>query len=225
MDINSEIIKPQSNRDFISIIVPGILILAIIALLFHVTHILDIGKLLDPKLYLFELVIAYTLGFLNRILSMNAVGKLLQLVFKRYFNNEFKVLNEDMHLSFYFTFLKDYFMIDKMKIDDKHEMSFLMNLAEDLVEYIKLVDTERWYSTISLQCSLAFVSLYCMISIIYIKIAGLMSEMNLIVFLISIFMLLAIIVGLIKESIDGYIAYNREIIANAANFIRMMNKN
>ena len=222
MDISTEIIKTQSNRDFISIIVPGILILAIFALLFHVTHILDISKLLDPKLYLFEFVIAYTLGFLNRILSMNAIGKLLQLVFKCYFLPKFKRFNEDMHLTYYFVFLKEYFMIDKMKIDEMNEMSFLMILTEDLVEYNKLVDTEKWYSIISLQCSLVFVFLYGLVSVFYIMCANLLHEFNLVVCLISIVLILAIIIGLIKEIIDGFATYNREIIAKAAIFIRSM---
>ena len=220
MDISSEIIKSHSNRDFISTIIPGILLLTIIALMLHLSDIVQIKEWVEPKYYIFEFVLSYILGFLSRIFSMQIIGKLIPRFSVKIFNAKFAEFDEDKHLSYYFSYLTNYFLLDKHVTDSKKEGSYIINLAEDLVEQNKLLDIDKIVTRIGLLCSLLTTFVIYLACLIFAKIINYWPVNYLSLFVILIILIIIFIVGLYYEIVDEFVDYTVDVVASAGTYLR-----
>jgi hypothetical protein len=151
MDISSEIIKSHSNKDFISSIVPGAMLLAICALFLHVFDVVEIVKWIEPKQYLFEFLAAYICGMFLKMLYGNIFGKLFgKSVTDRRMKKIFCIRKLNAY-NYYLRILAKQFEIEDSFSSVEHH-TICYQLSSDLVDQKQLKVNQDQESLIDLMC-------------------------------------------------------------------------
>lgn len=160
MDFSGDTLKSQINRDAISIMIPGVLVLTLVALILNHLNYVHLESWLSGPALVLGFVFAYVFGYVFRSISADIIIRILENFINKDIEKWHKQLNEDLHMSFYYMALRKRFRIDDFDDEFKEkETLFITNLAQDLITQKKLINYEEQYAEAGLFASLINLSI------------------------------------------------------------------
>jgi len=160
MDFSGDTLKSQINRDAISIMIPGVLVLTLVALIFDHLNYVHLESWLSGPALVLGFVFAYILGYVFRELSWKLLIGIFAKFAKKELKERSKKNNEDLQMSYYYMALRKRFRIDDLNIEsEEEEFSFVTSLSQDLIKQKKLINLDDQSAQVGLFSSLISLSI------------------------------------------------------------------